>query len=114
MKIRHRVNPYWYPPSAELDDAYAEEVRRSTERGERRYRKAQQRLAEAEAKLERARSRKAAKNRRHQIAELEALVELRRRELETYRRWMVAADAPAEQRGRDSYRPVPPTQGTPL
>ena len=111
MKIRHKVNPHWYPPSATLTDEYADEVRRSTERGEREYRKAQRRLEQAENRLARARKHKAAANRKRQLAELEAIVELRRAELEEHRRQMVSVAASAEHRGKASYRPVPPQQG---
>lgn len=114
MKLEHKVNPNWRRPSAAVSDAYEAEVRRSTERGERLYRQAEKRLHQAERRLERVRTAKSAKNRTRQIAELEALVELRRTELDNYRRLMESTAASSEHRGRKSYRPVPTRHGSNL
>lgn len=111
MKITHR-NPaasFWHVPESDpVDPAYEAEVRRCTERGEREYRRREGRLKRAEARL-------AAARRQHlrakQIAELTAIVEIRRQELEEYRRLMVAVPASAKHRGTRSFRPVPPTPG---
>ena len=116
MKITHRsptANWFHIPPSAVVEPAYQAEVDRSTARGEREYRRRQQRLADAEARLTRAqkcRSRASARK----LAELMAVVELRRAELEQYRRMMVTVAASAEHRGSKSFRPVPPVSGVPL
>jgi hypothetical protein len=114
VKITHR-NPAssWFhvPPSATVDPAYEAEVRRSTERGEREYQRRAQRLVKAEARLAEAR---AVTTSRRQLAELTALVELRRAELDDYRRLMLGSPASAEHRGTRSYRPVPIVQGNPI
>lgn len=106
MKIRHNPNASWAPPSAVVSESYEDEVLRSTEKAERLYRQAQKRLADAEGRLARAQRKASAKNRKRHLAELEAIVELRRVELEKYRRLMVSTAASAAHRGRDSFRPV--------
>lgn len=114
MKITHRnASGSWFyvPPSAVVDADYEAEVRRSTERGEREYRRRMHRLARAEARLARAQE---VKTPRRQLAELVAVVELRRAELEDYRRLMVGVPASAEHRGVGSYRPVPVVHGNPI
>lgn len=105
MKIQHKATG-GDPPSAVVSDEYEAEVQRSTQRNERLYIQAQKRLEQAEARLAKARSATKSKNRKKQIADLEALVELRRNELEEYRRMMVAVAASAEHRGTRSFRPV--------
>jgi hypothetical protein len=115
VKITHR-NPAtsWFrvPQSAVVEPAYQAEVDRSTAHGERGYRLRQQRLANAEARLAKAQK---CRNRTpaRKLAELMAVVELRRAELEEYRRMMVAVAASAEHRGTRSFRPVPPVRGIP-
>ena len=114
MKIPHRhpASSWFYvPPSAVVDDAYEAEVRRSTEHGEREYRRRMARLARAEARLARAQE---VKTPRRQLAELVAVVELRRAELDGYRRLMVGVPASVEHRGVRSYRPVPVVHGNPI
>lgn len=69
------------------------------------------RLAKAEARLARA---SAVKTPRRRLAELHALVELRRAELDGYRRLMTGVPASAEHRGTRSFRPVPVVQGNPI
>lgn len=116
MKITHRnpaANWFRVPPSAVIDPEYEAEVRQSTERGEREYCRRQERLTRAEARLTRAqRCRSGASARK--LAELMAVVELRRAELEEYRRMMVAVAASAQHRGIKDFRPVPPVRGIPL
>jgi hypothetical protein len=117
MKISHRTpsaNWFHVPPSAVVDADYEAEVQRSTARGEREYRRREQRLAKAEARLATARGENRKKVTRQHLAELVALVELRRAELDEYRRLMVGVPASAEHRGTRSYRPVPPVQGNPI
>ena len=117
MKIAHRdprSSPFYVPPSAVVDAAYEAEVRRSTERGEREYQRRTARLAKAEARLARARADTPRRRHRRRLAELEAVVELRRAELEDYRRLMLGVPASAEHRGTRSYRPVPIVHGNPI
>lgn len=113
MKIAHR-NPTasWFrvPESADVDPTYEAEVQRSTQHGEREYRRRQGRLARAEARLTAARAE--ARPRQKHLATLVALVELRRAELEEYRRMMVATAASAAHRGVKSFRPVPPARAS--
>lgn len=107
MKIRHNPNGAWRRPSADVDDAYESQVQRSTDKAERQHAAAQRRLERAEERLTRAVSSKKTANRRRVIAELTAAVELRREELEGYRRLMTGVAASAEHRGTRSYRPIP-------
>lgn len=112
MRIAHHQPPgsFWDIPESDLVDAdYEATVQVHTSRSEREYRRLVHRLAKAEAKLSRARKAHAKKN---DIAVLVYLVEIRRAELEDYRRLMVAVPASAEHRGRKSFRPVPPTQSS--
>jgi hypothetical protein len=114
VKITHRnpaASPFYVPPSAVPDDAYEAEVRASTERGEREYQRRARRLARAEARLAGAR---AVTTPRRRLTELTALVELRRAELDDYRRLMLATPASAGHRGIRSYRPVPVVHGNPI
>jgi hypothetical protein len=108
VKLTHRPgSPFWVPPSATVDPAYQAEVARMMARAERAWRQAERRLADAEHRLGRARrQQRPAKT----LASLAALVELRRDELEHYRRAMEASPASAEHRGRRSFRPVPPAR----
>lgn len=114
MKIRHRV-PSFVPSSAVISDQYQREVDRATERSERAYRAAQARLDAAIAKAAKAESvakRKSAKSREIRAWQTaEALVELRRIELEKYERIMRVTAAPSSNRGRGSFRPVPTSDG---
>jgi hypothetical protein len=121
MKLTHRdprSSPFYVPPSATVDPAYEAEVRASTERGEREYARRAARLARAEARLAEARAvtPRQAERRRHRrrLADLEAVAELRRAELDQYRRVMTGSPASAGHRGTRSYRPVPVTHGNPI
>lgn len=114
MKITHRdprSSPFYFPPSAVVDPGYEAEVHASTERSEAEYARRARRLARAEAKLANAR---AVTTPRRRLAELTAAVELRRAELDDYRRVMVGVPASAEHRGTRSYRPVPVVHGNPI
>lgn len=115
MKITHR-NPTarwdYVPPSATPDAEYEAEVQASTDRGERQYRRLAERLARAEARLAKASTTR--KTPRRRLADLVAVVELRRAELEDYRRMMTGSPASAQHRGPRGYRPVPPVHGNPL
>lgn len=113
MKITHRIPAAgWFavPEVAAVDPDYEAEVQRSTERSEREYRMREQRLARAEVKLAKATEeahRRRGRAIRKRVADLTALMELRRAELEHYRRLMVSSPASAEHRGVKSFRPVP-------
>lgn len=117
MKIAHR-NPTaaWFhvPESATVDPSYAAEVQRHTDRGEREHQRREARLARAEARLAKAQAVTRQQPSHQHLAELQAQVELRRAELEQYRRSMTSAPASAQHRGTRSFRPVPPVQGVPL
>jgi hypothetical protein len=116
MKITHRnaaANWFNVPPSAVIEPEYEAEVRRSTDHGEREYQRSQQRLARAETRLASARAMRKPLSRKH-LAELVAVVELRRAELEEYRRMMTTVAASAQHRGVKDFRPVPPVRGIPL
>jgi len=114
MKIAHR-NPAanWFatPESDPVDDAYEAEVQSSTENGEREYASRMRRLQRAEQRLARAQATKA---KRHHIADLQVLVDLRRAELEEYRRLMVGIPASTVHRGTGAHRPVPVVHGIPI
>src|SRR5258708_2213239 len=105
MKITHNPHGSWQRPSAVVDPAYQLEVDPSTEKAERQYRLAQKRLEQAQSRLCRAQAHTRMKKR--VMAELVALVELRRAELEQYRQLMVSVAASAQHRGVKSFRPVP-------
>lgn len=115
MKITHR-NPsasWWQVPVSDpVEPAFEDQVRACTEHSEREYQAREARLHRAETRLARVRTQR--KPKLKLLRSLEALVELRRAELEEYRRLMMAAPASAEHRGDKSFRPVPPVQGIPL
>lgn len=102
MKIRHKV-PTYSRASDEITPEYQAEVDATMARAEAAWRRAERRLRKSEARLVKAREGKA---RAHTIAQLEAVVELRRVELEQLHRLMVATGAPATSRGRQSHRHV--------
>ena len=108
MKIRHNPHGSWQRPSVDVDDAYESQVQRSTDKAERQYAAAQRRLARAEERLAKAVSSGKTANHKRVIAELTTAVELRREELEGYRRMMTGVAAGAGHRGVKSFRPVPP------
>lgn len=108
-RSRHRAAPVpWAEPRpVVLDETYEREVERSTSKLERAYARAQKRVEAAEARLRKARNATQARPKAHVIASLEAVLQVRRDELEEYRRMMVSVPASAVHRGTDSYRPVP-------
>lgn len=99
--------PWARSSPAVVDDAYEREVQRSTSRLERLYARAQRRAERAEERLRKARSDGRKKVAAHVLAQLEAVVQMRRDELEEYRRMMVGVPASADHRGTRSFRPVP-------
>lgn len=106
---RHRSAPVpWHiPRPVVLTDTYEREVERSTEKLEREYARAEKRVQQAEARLGRAQRDTKTKTKRHLLAELEAQLQIRRDELEEFRRMMVSVPASAEHRGTKGFRPVP-------
>lgn len=111
-RSRHRSAPVpWYTPKpVVLDEAYARQVERSTSKLEREYARAAKRVERAEARLAAARQAKRGGVKAHALAELEVAVQMRRDELEEYRRMMVGVPASAAHRGTRSFRPVPVTR----
>lgn len=113
MKIRHRVPVDKIPTSDPVTPEYEAEVEQATSRAERRYRQAANRLRRDEEKLARLRAEeensRSRRTRRQWIAELEALVELRRIELDKLHRLLVASPASSQHRGTQAgHRHVPP------
>lgn len=100
MKIKHRV-PTFGPKSAALTPEYQREVDATMQRAEAAWKRSQRRLDKAVSRLAEARRGAA---RRRVIVELEALVELRRIELQQTHRLMVATGFPSPNRGRRSHR----------
>lgn len=109
MRITHRsAAASWFdiPVSDPVDPEYEAEVQQHTERGERDYQRAQQRVARAEQRLAKA---IAARLARKRITQLQELVDLRRAELADLARLMrtaptVLADKQIRQRtGRDDH-----------
>jgi hypothetical protein len=91
MKVTHRhLVSSWFtiPESDPVEPEYEAEVQQATQRGERNYRKAQERLTRAEARLSEAIQ---AQEARKRITQLRQEVDLRRAELEDCRRLMAAA-----------------------
>lgn len=116
-RSRHRATPVpWATPTpVALDDDYARQVQRSTDKLERAYARAQKRVEQAEARLAKARRDEQTRRKAHVLAQLEAAVQARRDELEEYRRMMVGVPASAAHRGTKSFRPVPiARQDTPV
>lgn len=114
MKITHNPHGSWQRPTAVVTDRYEAEVQQATHRAGRRYQLAQDRLARAEVKLAKVQASAHARTNKKHLAELVALVEIRRGELEEYRRAMVSVAASAQHRGTKSFRPVPDANGSPL
>ena len=110
MKVTHHVPEE--PGSATLTPEYQAEVDRSMNRGRQRWESEQAALAKAERRRDRLAKRKPknarqAKVTKRQLAELDALIELRRLYLQDLYRLMKATGAPTTSRGVDSFRPVP-------
>lgn len=89
LSHRHPGFKLWFavPVSDTVEPGYEAAVQQATQRAEREYRKARERLARAEERLAEARRKQRA---RKQIAELSGLVELRRAELGDWRKLMTA------------------------
>lgn len=89
-KSRHNpIPPSWYiAPAPVITEDYQRQVDRSTEKLEREYARAEKRAQQAVARLERARQSPRTRNKKQQLAELVALVEIRQAELDEIRRLM--------------------------
>lgn len=103
MKIKHRVPVHLLGKSDPITPEYQAEVDKTVARAEAAHRRAMKRLRSAEKRLTQARE---SQSKRHHIATLEALVELRRVELEQLHRLMVATGAPSTSRGTKSRRHI--------
>lgn len=107
MKIKHRVPAAQMVRSDPITPEYQAEVDRTTARAEAAYARALKRLHAAEERLAQVQARRAPK-RKQQIAELEAMVELRRTELETLHRMMTSSPASSMHRGtKAGHRHIP-------
>lgn len=113
MKIKHR--PYVAAPREGgdlVDSDYELEVQAAVARLEKAYAKAEQRLAKAIAKAQRAESQERGKKAAQgTAADLWAVVELRRMELDNILRLLAASPQSSAHRGRASFRPVPVNMG---
>lgn len=106
MKIQHKTRTSVARIGGDIvDSAYMAEVEASTARLEREYARAEKRLNAAIAKAQKAEARTGTKP--AVVADLWAVVELRRMELDRYARMMATSPASAQHRGGKSFRPVP-------
>lgn len=113
MRLQHKYNHGWFPP-VRVDPVWAARVEREaalhTAAGERAYQRAEKALAKAEARLQKLVEAAPLRTTRKQIAEAEALVEMRRQELLALHREMTASPASSQHRGDRSHRGIPGTQ----
>lgn len=109
MKIKHRVPVALLATSDPITADYQAELDRAAAKAEAAYNRAVKRLEAAELRLAKAQRKQAApRQHKRQIAELEAMVELRRQELLDLHRTMVASPASSMHRGTDGgHRHVP-------
>ena len=107
MKIKHRVP--LLAKSDPITPEYQDELDRTAAKAEAAYNRALKRLQAAEQRLSRAQRKQAApRQHKRQIAELEAMVELRRIELQKWHMMMVATPASSMHRGTaGGHRHVP-------
>lgn len=107
MKIKHRVP--LVAKSDPITSEYQDELDRTAAKAEAAYNRALKRLEAAEARLAKAQEKKAApRQHKRQIAELEAMVELRRIELQNLHLLMTASPASSMHRGTaGGHRHVP-------
>lgn len=99
MKIKHRVPVAHLPKSDAISAEYQAEVDLATARAEARYRRAEQRIQRDEDRLVLMRAKKSTTKRVREIAELEAIVELRRLDLLRLHQMLVASPASSMHRG---------------
>lgn len=109
MKIKHRIPVALLAKSDPITPEYQAELDRTAAKAEAAYNRALKRLQAAEQRLARAQSKRAApRQHKRQIAELEAIVELRRQELLDLHRLIVASPASSMHRGTDGgHRHIP-------
>jgi hypothetical protein len=116
MRIQHKVNHGWAPNrnDPEWEERVEREAKATTDAAERAWRKAQERLARAEERRAKIAAMAPAGVTTRRLAVAEQMVELRRAELREIERLMTGHSAPAKNRGRRSYRPVPYSDGSAL
>lgn len=109
MKIKHRVPVALLATSDPITPDYQAELDRTAAKAEAAYSRALKRLEAAEQRLAKAQRKQAApRQHKRQLAELEAMVELRREELQKWHRMMVASPASSMHRGTDGgHRHIP-------
>lgn len=96
MKIHHRTPvPSWFAPpeSDPVDSGYEREIERVTDRSERECRHVQERLKRAEQRLAKAQAQKQTAAQRKLVKRLEALITARRAELAEIERLMIPVNA---------------------
>ena len=106
MKVTHRI-PTQELHSAVLDERYAREVEAATNRGERDFKRAVQRLRAAERRVARLETEKPTKRTRKELSVALELLEIRRAELAQISDLMTGIPASSVHRSRALVRPVP-------
>lgn len=101
MRLRHKLNPGWKPPSTLITPEYQAEIDRSLWHAQRDHRKAEQAFLRATLKLAKAEVAHAAKR---ELRVLRELVELRREELQQVEAMMWSVPASAQHRGHGGQR----------
>lgn len=106
MRIQHKVNHGWAPNrnDPEWEERVEREAASTTEATEKAWRRAQDRLAKAEARRDRLVAERAAEQR---LRNAEQIIMLRLAELKEIEKLMTRSPAGARHRGRKSFRPVP-------
>lgn len=107
MKIKHRIPVNRLRQSDPVSDEYQAEVDLHTNRAVVAYERAQRRIAQDEKRLARLARMPQTRSRKRRIAELDALIELRRLDLDKLHRLMVVSAQSAQHRGRRGHRHVP-------
>jgi len=109
MKVSHRnaVKPWFAMPESDpVDDGYAAEVQRTTERAEREFQRVQESLKRAEQRLAKAQAQKSTTAQKRITRRLEALIIERRAELAALELLMIPAKPDRKLRfrtGRDDH-----------
>jgi len=106
MKIRHRIPLDQLNKSAILTPEYQAEVDRTMAKAQVAFEQAQKRLEYEERRRARVQKQRPSHKRDKHLKELDALIELRRIDLEKYHRLMVSTGAPSTSRGVKSHRHV--------
>jgi acyl-CoA reductase-like NAD-dependent aldehyde dehydrogenase len=117
MKLRHKINFGWTPPdrpNVVWSERVEIEAAHHTERGERTYRQAQERVLRAQRAVFREERRQTAKKESKRLRRLRQILEDRREELARLDALLREAPAGSVHRGVRSYRGLPPNLGNPL